>query len=260
MNMKLSGRTQMFPQYSLIESLDVIKQLGFDGVEICVERLDWTLHDLDAFPIRAINRKVAELELSPVVFSFHQDYIYDDERLELTKQAIMMTPKLNTDLLIIGGTPKRSGDRVEWDRMIQRTRELTAVAEDCGVLLAEEFEPGFIVGSTVDLLRMFEEVGSPNLAANLDLGHLFLCDPDPLASIHQVGEKVKHCHISNMPRGVHDHELPNKGDMDLLAYLRALQAIGFSGGMALDLYKYAYESIAAESVQYLRGLIERLTG
>lgn len=257
--MKLSGRTQMFPEYTLVDSLTVIKRLGFDGVEICIEKLDWTLHDLDNFPVDEINEKVDELELSPVVFSFHQDYIYDDERFELTKQAIRMTPGLNTNILIIGGTPAQTGDQDEWNRMIQRTKVLTAVAEEYDVILAEEFEPGFIVGSTAHLLRMFDEVGSPNLAANLDLGHLFLCDPDPLQSIRQVGEKVMHCHISNMPAGVHDHEIPQKGDMDLRTYMAALQSIGFSGGMALDLYKYEYESIAPESIQCLRGLMESLT-
>ncbi len=256
--MKISGRTQMFPNHSLVESLGVIKELGFDGVEICVEKLDWTLHDLNRFPVQEINEQVATLGLDPVSFSFHQDYIYNDERFELTKKAIRLTPLLNTNLLIFGGTPKRTGDKAEWDKMIERTKVLVELASECGIILAQEFEPNFIVGSTADLLRMFEEIPSPYLAANLDLGHLFLCDPDPLDSIRQVGEKVKHCHISNMPSGVHDHELPQKGDMDLLAYLQTLKSIGFGGGLALDLYKYDYASIAGESLQYLKGLLENL--
>lgn len=58
--MKILGRTQMLSQYSLLDSLDVIKGLGFDGVEICVERQDWTLHDLYKYDYEAIAAEAVE--------------------------------------------------------------------------------------------------------------------------------------------------------------------------------------------------------
>jgi sugar phosphate isomerase/epimerase len=142
--------------------------------------------------------------------------------------------------------------------MLERTRVLVDIATDYDVILAQEFEPGFVVGSTAHLLRLFEEIPSPRLAANLDLGHLFLCDPDPIASIYQVGDKIVHAHISNMPAGVHDHLLPEEGDMQLATYVRALMDLGFRGGMALDIYKYDYEAVASRSVAYLRDLLAQL--
>jgi sugar phosphate isomerase/epimerase len=84
---------------------------------------------------------------------------------------------------------------------------------------------------------------------------VFLCDPDPMQAIAQLGDKIVHCHVENMRSGVHDHLLPQEGDMDLGAYIRALAKVGFDGGLALDLYKYDYEAIAPESIGYLRGLI-----
>ena len=71
-------------------------------------------------------------------------------------------------------------------------------------------------------------------------------------------EKIVHCHVENMRAGVHDHLLPQDGDMDLGAYLRALADVGFSGGLALDLYKYDYEDVAAGAIQYLHSLIDQL--
>jgi len=254
--MKFLGRTQMLSQYSLIDSLAIIKGLGFDGVEICVERQDWTLIDLDSLPVEAIQEQVVELNLAPYSFSLHQDYIYNDELFEMTKAAIRMTPALGTNLFVFGGAKKRTGDKYEWQRMVDRTRSLTALAEDSGVILAKEFEPGFVVGSTQELIRLFEEIPSPHLAANLDLGHVFLCDPKPVESIHQLGEKIVHCHISGMPVGVHDHVLMSEGDMDLPVYLRALRDIGFDQGLALDLYKYDYEVVATESVVYFKQLLK----
>ncbi len=70
------------------------------------------------------------------------------------------------------------------------------------------------------------------------------------------GEKIVHCHVENMATGVHNHLLPQEGDMDLGAYIGALAEAGFTGGLALDLYSYDYEAIAPGAIEYLRGLIE----
>jgi sugar phosphate isomerase/epimerase len=143
--MEILARTQMLSQYSIYDSLAVIKTLGFDGVEICVERQDWSLNNLDSIPVDAIREQVIELNLAPHSFSLHQDYVYNDELFEMTKTAIQMTPSLGTNIFVFSGAKKRTGGENEWKRMVDRTRILTAVAEECGVILAKEFEPGFVV-------------------------------------------------------------------------------------------------------------------
>jgi sugar phosphate isomerase/epimerase len=79
-----------------------------------------------------------------------------------------------------------------------------------------------------------------------------------MEAIAQLGSKIVHCHVENMCAGVHDHLLPQEGDMDLGVYLQALADVGFQGGLALDLYKYDYEAIAPKAIEYLRGLIGSL--
>ncbi|MFP3896419.1 MAG: sugar phosphate isomerase/epimerase family protein [Anaerolineales bacterium] len=101
------------------------------------------------------------------------------------------------------------------------------------------------MGTIKELLQLFDQIPSPNLAANVDLGHAFLCDPQPFQAIRELGDKIVHCHISNMPLGKHDHLIPQEGDMDLDAYLQALAATGFDRVLALDLYKYDYETVAS---------------
>lgn len=253
--MKVLGRTQMLSDYSILDSLTVIRDLGFDGAEICVERADWTWVPFDQAVATSVADHVTALGLSACSFSLHQDYVNDDRLFEETKRAIRTTRQVGTGIFVFSGARKRTGDREEWDRMVSRTRALVEVAADCGVVLAEEFEPGFVVGSTADLLRLFNEIPSPHLAANLDLGHVFLCDPDPLRSVAELGPKIVHCHVENMRRGVHDHQLPQEGDMDLSTYVKALAQVGFAGGLALDIYKYDYEAVAPGAIAFLRGLI-----
>ncbi len=252
--MKILGRTQPLAKYPILDCLAVIRKLGFDGVEICLENPDLAPDQLNAGLIARVREQVEDLGLAPHSISYHKDYIYDDAMFAQTRRAIALTPDFGAGIFVFAGTPKRTGDVAEWLRMVARTRELVAVAEAHGVTLAEEFEPGFIVGSTADLLRLFDAIPSPNLAANLDLGHVFLCDPDPLAAIRQLGGRIAHGHVENMKAGVHDHLLPHEGDMDLPAYLRALRDAGFTGGLALDLYRHDYEAVAGDAIAYLRAI------
>lgn len=255
--MHLSARTQMLHRYTVLESLDVIKKLGFDGVEIGYLRMDWSMIAQSDMPVAAIRERLEQLDLGPNAVSMHSDYIFDDAILARIKETIPVVRDFGTNILIINGAKKRSGDTAEWQLMANRTRELVLVAEAHDVVLAIEFEPDFVVGSTADLLRLFAEIPSPNLAANLDLGHVFLCDPDPLEAIAQLGEKIVHCHIEDMPAGKHDHRLPGEGGMDLGAYLRVLRDVGFDGALALDLYAYDYEAVARDAVTYLHALIKQ---
>lgn len=253
--MQILGRTQPLAKYPVLRALTILKDLGFDGVEICLENDDMAPDTLTPERIDQVRRRVVELGLTPHSISYHQDYVYSDAYFELTKDAIRLTPEFGTKLFVFSGPALPKADADAFDKMVVRTRELADVAEDAGVLLAEEFEPNFVVGSTADLLRLFEAVDSPALVANLDLGHVFLCDPDPIAAIHAVGDRIVHCHIEGMATGVHNHLLPQEGDMDLAAYLTALDDVGYDGPLSLDLYNHDYEVVAADTIAYLRGLL-----
>ena len=254
--MKILARTEPMPYFPIQQCLRVISEAGFDGVEICLESPDLAPQTLTDEVVTSVREQVAALGFNPYSVSYHKNYIYDDTQFELTKKAIQLTQAFGTNIFVYAGTKKRTGDAAEWELMLSRTRELVAVAEAHNVVLAEEFEPGFIVGCTEELCRLFEAIPSPNLAANLDLGHVFLCDPDPMQAIHQVGEKIVHCHIENMRAGIHVHHIPQEGDMDLGEYIAALADVGFTDGLALDLYNEVYEEVAGEAIAYLRGLIE----
>lgn len=256
--MYLFGRTQPLSRYSIWEALETIKRLGFDGAEVCFENEDIGFDKLDGQLAARIREKLSELSLKPYSVSYHQDYVYNDENFTGLTKAISLTGKLGTDIFVISCPYARMKDQEEWDKTVSRVRELSKTAEQYGVTLALEPEPNFVIGSTEALLRLFDEVSSPNLGANLDLGHMFLRDTDPIGMIHTVGKRAVHAHVENMKAGVHDHRLLDDGDMDLKVYLKALKDIGFKGGMALDIYKFDYEEIAPGSIEILRNIMKEI--
>lgn len=249
------GRTQPLMEHPIDQVLAILAQAGFDGVEVCLENEDIGPEVLTEGRAGEVAFRMTELGLGSHSVSYHKDYIYDDHMLELTLRGIELTRSLKSDIFVFSGCRKREDPDTEWQRVVDRTGLLAEKAEQCEVTLALEFEPGFVVGSTAELLRLFDDVGSSRLAANLDLGHMFLEDPDPLDAIGQVGQRCVHCHIENMAKGVHRHLLPDQGDMDLSEYLQKLQAIGFEGGLALDLYGIDYGAESPKALRFLRSLL-----
>lgn len=255
--MEIYGRTQPLAKYPILEGLEVLRNLGFDGVEICLENDDLHPTDLSLERIHAVRRQAERLGFSSWSVSYHKDYIHDEALFEQTLHAIYLTPKFGARVFVFAGWLKTE-DPNEWGRMVDRIRIMVDAARQRDVTLAMEFEPGFVVGCTADLLRLLAEIPSMHLTANLDLGHVFLCDPDPMAAIASLAGKISHVHVENMASGVHEHLLPQEGDMDLPAYLAALRKIGFDGPMALDLYKQDYEAVAPECLAYLRNTLAGL--
>lgn len=253
--MILAGRTQPLSQYPWGQALALLRELGFDGVEVCLENPDLSPTLLDAALAQQVRERLVALGFAGWSISYHKDLL-DDRFYAETIRVLELLPLFGADVLVIGTPHLATAWPNVWERLVARLKELASLAEDVGVTLAEEAEPGFVVGCTADVLRLMAAVGSSRLAANLDLGHAFLCDPDPLAAIAQLGGRIAHVHVENMNRGVHDHQLPWEGDMDLAAYLAALRAAGFEGLAALDLYRHDYAAVAPRAIAHLRNLLQ----
>ena len=252
----------MLSKYNYPDGLKKIAELGFNGAEISVLNKQFEIRD-EFFVkenISKIKSVINELNgLKDISVSCHLDYVNKEEHFDTIIKTFPVAKELETDIVIINGAvsqAKTESEREhEWKKMIKKTRELCKIAENEDIKLAKEFEPGFITENTDQLIQVFKEVDSPSLFANLDLGHVFLCDPDPMEALESLQGKIIHGHIENMEKDVHDHLVPYMGDMDLKVYIQKLQEVGFDGPLALDLYDYDYEKVAKKSIDYLQEII-----
>ena len=110
-------------------------------------------------------------------------------------------------------------------------------AEELGVILAVENKQR---GSNRDLILTPEEhlellERFPGLGACLDFGHLHTLGLDPAGFVRALGEKLVHVHLHDN-RGEADEHLPlGKGTLEWLRCLEALDDIGFSGMVILEI-------------------------
>jgi sugar phosphate isomerase/epimerase len=257
--MLLYARTQMLPQFSYTDAIDFIMRSGFDGVEISIFDKNFSVRPEFFMPgfVKEIKDVMKRSEVKGFSVSAHKDYTESAAAFVLVLETLKIASELGAEYVIINGAIRRTDEEfgAQWEKMIKKTKILADAAGELGLKLAVEYEPGFVIDNTELLLKAFKEIDSKVLGINCDIGHIFLCDADPMLAIEKSAPYILQCHVENMAKGVHDHLVPWQGDMNLPEYIAKLKSVGFNGAMALDLYKYEYADVCAKSAEYLRRLL-----
>ncbi len=257
--MYILGRVQMLAPLPYEEGVKRLMEKGFDGIEFGISDREFKPRPEFFAPgfAEEMKRVIRRYGVKAYSVSAHMDYTESEEAFKAVHDAIRVAKEMGAPLVIINGAKLREEEPydVQWARQIEKTKELCKYAEELGIDLAMEFEPGFVLDNTERMLRAFDEIGSPVLKVNADVGHVFLQDPDPMAAIESCKGLIVHAHLENMKTGVHNHLVPYEGDMDLPGYIAKLREVGFDGMAAFDAYQYDYEAVAEDSVKYFKGIL-----
>jgi len=253
--MKIAYRTQPYKDYDISTALKQLAQLGYDGVELCLEHPDTNLDKLADDKIAIVKDQLHENNLGLSSVSLHCNFVENDACFSDLKRAIPITRKFDTDILVIStGSIKEKEATAQRTMLRSRLSELLALCDAYNITLALEPEPDFIIGTTAKMLSLIEEMKSERLKCNFDVGHSYISDPSLLEAISLLGEKIAHTHIEDIRSKQHYHLIPGEGDIDLKAVIKAFSRIGFDGYLTVDLFNFDPAVAAAPSLAYLRKL------
>lgn len=256
--MYILGRVQMLDPLPYAEGVKRLMAKGFDGIEFGISDKKFNPRPEFFAPgfAEEMKRAIHQYGVKAYSVSAHMDYTENEEKFKAVYDAVRVAKEMGAPLVIINGAKKNEDEPFEtqWARQIEKTKKLCDYAEELGIELAMEFEPGFVLDTTELMLKAFQEIGSPVLKVNADVGHIFLQDPDPMAAIESCKGLIIHAHLENMKTGVHNHLVPYEGDMDLPGYVAKLREAGFDGMAAFDAYQYDYEAVAEDSVKYFKSI------
>ncbi|NPV48909.1 MAG: sugar phosphate isomerase/epimerase [Armatimonadetes bacterium] len=258
---RVGFRTAGFRGWPLRQALQCLRDLGYDGVELCLEHPDMRPETLSADACIRWSEAVAETGLDIASVSYHGDGEPDDARSANQVRAVHITADCGAKLLILNGQKAVPGKELEqWRAFVRHLRDrVLPLAADLGIRVALEPEPGHFLHASSDLLRLLAELGSPAAGANLDVGHAWLTDPDVLNTVQELKPWLYHIHWEDMPAGEHRHLVPGTGDMPLDALHEALTAVGYSGYYTVDLFDIADDpkTPARRSLAALRKMFGR---
>ncbi len=110
-----------------------------------------------------------------------------------------------------------------------------------GVTAAMEPEPELLIETLDDFRALATEF--PTLKLALDLGHVMVTgERVPEQSVGEFAGDIATISFEDMKRGKHVHLAFGEGDMDLIACLRALDAIGFRNLVCVELSSDSYRA------------------
>lgn len=252
--MKIAYRTQPYCDYDIETAFNQLANLGYDGVELCLEHSDTTVDKLTNDKIAYVKKLLYENNLGLSSVSLHCNFVDNDICFSELKKAIPITSKFDSDLLVISTGTLSESEGGRQKALHTRIRKLLTLCDENDVSLALEPEPEFMIGSTADMLELIEDIGHDRLKCNLDVGHSYITDSSVTEAIELLGEKIVHTHIEDIKDKEHYHLIPGEGDIDLKGIVKALSSIGFGNYLTLDLFNYDPADAAEPSLKYLRKL------
>ncbi len=258
--MKIGVITDCF-QLELAQSLQLAKDMGFDGVQIYATTGSFSPALLTADDRVAFREKLAAmgLEISALCGDMggHGFQIAKDnpERIELTNQIVDLAVDLGVSVVTthIGVIPA-DREHPRYQVMVDALRECGKYAASKGVTLAIETGP-----ETAPVLLQFLKEMDGGVGVNLDPANfVMVTGQDPVEAVEILGEYIVHTHIKDGvmltktdPEIIYDHfatggiealnvadyflETPlGQGKVDFPRYLAALKAVGFDGYLTIE--------------------------
>ena len=261
--------TNGFTDHPLDAALRVLETTGYGAVALTLghPHLDPFAEDADDRAAH-LRQRLDELGWRIVVetgtrylldpYAKHRPTLVDEyaaARMRFLRRAIDLAVTLRADCVSLwsGVLPDGVGPEEGWRRLVPRMREIVAYAEASGVMLGIEPEPGMLVETVADAIRLREELGSPDvLGITVDLGHCVVVEPDGVVgALRTAGPLLVNVQVDDMMPEAHEHLELGTGRLDLAAALATLHEIDFRGVAAVELPRHAHDAprVAARSMQ-----------
>ncbi len=166
----------------------------------------------------------------------------------------------------VGRNPKLTVEE-NWPNFLEVWRPIVRHAEqrgifigieNCPMLFSEDEWPGGKNLATTPAIwrKMFADIPSPHFGLNYDPSHLVWQQIDYIAPLYEFRDRLVHVHAKDAridPRGLQDHgvlgypkhwhtpKLPGQGDVRWGAFIGALNDVGYSGPVAIEVEDRAFE-------------------
>jgi sugar phosphate isomerase/epimerase len=255
--MKFGFSANAFREYSWKETIEIVADAGYEGIELLFDRPHLYPHDVDDETVADVRDALNEygiaisncnaFMLTAIEGFHHPSYIepdpeYRQRRIDHTTAALRTAAALDHDYLSIEpGGPIPDEKSREWalDTFVESLREVLPVAEDVEVDLHVEPEPDLLIETATEFQEFAERIDHPQIRCNFDAGHLFCVDEDPVEAFDALEPFVDHVHLEDIPDDrSHEHTQLGDGAMPINEFLGALDDRNYEGFVTVELYPY----------------------
>ncbi|WP_438388416.1 sugar phosphate isomerase/epimerase family protein [Actinopolyspora saharensis] len=265
--------TNGFTNHRLADALEVLAEQGYAGVALTLD------HDhLDPFApelserVEQVRAQLRRLGLAVVVETGAR-YLLDPRhkhhptllsepgrsaRVDLLRRAVRIAAQLSAEAVSFwsGTKPAELDDETAGLRLLEGCSAVLDTAEQHGVPLGFEPEPGMFISDLDGFEWLRAELGRPELfGLTLDIGHCRCLEPDPVPQcVRRAGDRLVHVQIDDMCRGTHEHLEFGDGEIDFPPVLAALDEVDYRGLVSVELPRHGHAAprVSLRSIDFLR--------
>lgn len=259
-------------------AIDIIGDLGFDGIELIVNAPRdlqdfWTDARIDRYRQKLASKKLRVSQFvmfQPVVEGLSSTRADEREQaLENFDAGCRIGRKLDAPMVNIvapwardlhgptGYLPRyyevaepAPGQKFHidiaagfdwdevWNNYLDTTKACLKLAKAQGLKFSIEHHTHCMVPEAASFLRLWDAIGDPDLGYNLDAGWTLLQREYPPLAIHKVGNKLMNLHLRDIDGQMREFVHVGEGVMDFQAITDTLKEIGFNGFMSLEQDKH----------------------
>lgn len=260
--MKLGANSVLFGGHSLETAFKYLALAGYDGIELsAIPNMSEHLV-IERWPelVPEIKRCARDYELELLAI---EQPSQDTARME---QAFQAAAELGVPIVNCGPGGK-TGDEESFQQSLDTLGNLVDLAAKYGVTLCVKAHVGNAIYNTPTTLRLMEAIASPHFGIDMDPSHIYRANEDPVEAIQAVVSRVRHVHIRDCKGrqqgpGKPELQANGRGDINLVGYIAALHAAGYTGPVNLEIIgakEYTVEQccvIAAESRGHMQACLQ----
>jgi L-ribulose-5-phosphate 3-epimerase len=278
--MRLGYNTNGLAHHSLPAAIELLSDIGYQSVAITIDYGVLNPYDKQfEHAVREAQTLLNHHGLSSVIETGAR-YLLDphhkheptlladnatdrEKRIDFLRHAIDIGFALESDCVSLWSGQIPPG--MDPDDAMQRLAEsLGMVLEHAaleGVAIAFEPEPGMLVDTMASYERLLELVDSPLFKLTLDIGHLHCLGEVPIGDvIRQWHHRLVNVHIEDMCAGVHEHLLFGEGEIDFPPVIAALNEVGYTGPVNVELSRHSHmgPEAARRAYDFLSPIVGRI--
>ena len=278
--MQLAYSTNAFTNTNLLNALESIADLGFQGAEILCDKPHWFPGDISKREIESVAALLADRGLlvsnlnantangyfkpAPPENVFEPSLCNPDAELrqwrqQYTIETIRLANRLGADCISITSGNARPGCPPDCalDYLVDSLQRICNVAAGCGIKVGIEYEPGLLIERATEAAEVLERVGSPELGVNFDIGHSYVDGENPEQAIALLKDRIWNVHVEDIKDHKHYHLVPGDGDLPFTRYFDALRKNGYQGFLTVEVYTFPDEAVEVgrRSLEYLAELV-----
>ena len=256
--MKLAYSTNAFKRYSLNETIRMIAEIGYEGIELLCDFphayppifQDKEIHSFknQIAKFRLVISNLNAFTLYSISDVYHPSWIEDDKvsrelRITHTINCIKLAKKIGAkNLSTEPGGPvmgRKTNMKYLEKLFMEGLNRVVPIAEEENIKILIEPEPNLLLENSNQFLNFIDNLNTDNVGLNFDIGHFYCVGEDPTEIIYKLSEYIEHFHLADIASNrIHNHLIPGEGSINFRSVFKAIEGIGYKGFVTVELYPY----------------------